>query len=416
MAFRDQDGANSLGDHPFSSISAPTNSSRYQDYTNYFPVNRPCNTTVPRAAGDCSSGGNVVSINKWEPLTTPQFKNGSGTPATKGFIVPHMCNVRPFALQFASQFRPQGPPIFGKATDSSRRTFEEQHLEVLRYSSTLGDREKLISQFWLPTPDLANPPNIFYRFTMNALVTKEANLEDSVKLLFLVSNSAFDAGIATWDAKRIYDSARPFTAVRCLKAGVQVEAWAGYYQGVQSIDGGAWMPYQDFTSVSPPHGEYVSGHSTFSSAAATALKLFFDSDTFVGPNSITFEEGDSFFEAKITDTSNPAYRAGFTDVPNSGFNSVGYVPARAVTLQWDTWSAAAVEAGMSRLYGGIHIQDSNLDGQLLGRRVSEVVFEKAKSLFDGKQDTNNDYSSNGCSSVSLFYILSSVLFAFVLLL
>ena len=94
MAFRDQDGANSLGDHPFSSISAPTNSSRYQDYTNYFPVNRPCNTTVPRAAGDCSSGGNVVSINKWEPLTTPQFKNGSGTPATKGFIVPHMCNVR----------------------------------------------------------------------------------------------------------------------------------------------------------------------------------------------------------------------------------------------------------------------------------------------------------------------------------
>ena len=400
MAFRNGDGANSLGDHPFSTIVAATNSSKYQDYTNYFPVNKPCNTTVPRLVGDCSAGGSLVSINKWEPLTTPEYKNGSGNPLTRSFAVPHMGNVIPFALVHGGQFRPQGPPVFGKPTDSSRRSFEEQHLEVLQYSSTLNDREKIITEFWLPTPAFGNPPNIFMRFAANALVTKKADLEDSIKLLFLVSNAGFDAGIACWDAKRTYDSARPFTGIRCLKAGVQVQAWGGYYQGVKTIDGGAWLPYQDTTFVTPPFSEYVSGHSTFSMAAATVLKKFFGSDTFIGPNSFTVEAGDSFFEPKITDASDPNYRAGFTDVPNRGFNTAGYVPASTVTLEWDNWSDAAEEAGMSRLYGGIHIHDGNADGLELGSKVGELVYEKAMSLFEGEEEDNSSNSPNSSNQSS----------------
>ena len=215
------------------------------------------------------------------------------------------------------------------------------------------------------------------------LSSTNANLQDSIKLQFALANAVFDAGIAAWDAKRFFDSSRPISAIRCLYAGQSVQAWAGPWRGVQTMDGGRWIPYQEANFVTPPFSEYVSGHSTFSTAAATVLTHFFGSPNWIGPNSVTVNEGESSFEPRITSVSDPRYIAGVTDVPNTGYNTVGYSPRAPVTLTWSTWSQAAEEAGISRIYGGIHIQDGNVDGQMLGSEVGEAVWTRSANLFAG---------------------------------
>src|SRR3990167_577588 len=383
LEFRDYDGANSLGNQDFT-VPAATGNRRYQDYTNFAPVNRPYNVLVTRVPADCAAGGSLININKWEPLTTPQFNNGSGA-VTRPYASPFTSQIIPFALSSADEYRPRGPPVRG-LTAPGRFTFEQQHTQVLTNSSVLDDTQKIIAEFWAPQPlAFGNPPNMFNLFAMNALIHTNADIEDSIKLQFAISNAVFDAGIAAWDAKRYFDSSRPITVIRCLFAGQNVQAWAGPYQGVKTVDGGSWKPYQETNFVTPPFSEYVSGHSTFSTAAAVVLANFFDSPNWLGPNSITVNAGESAFEPRVTDVNDPRYVAGVTDVANTGYNTVGYSPRAPVTLSWSTWFQAAQEAGISRIYGGIHIQDGNVDGQALGASVGEAVWDRASDLFAGKK-------------------------------
>ncbi|NEP81636.1 MAG: calcium-binding protein, partial [Okeania sp. SIO3B3] len=102
---------------------------------------------------------------------------------------------------------------------------------------------------------------------------------------------------------------------------------------------------------SPPFAEYVSGHSTFSAAAAEILQLFTGSDDFGA--SITFQAGESRFEPGVT-------------------------PEAPLTLEWETFSEAADEAGISRLYGGIHFEDGDLNGGELGQQVAESVWQETQ--------------------------------------
>jgi hypothetical protein len=61
----------------------------------------------------------------------------------------------------------------------------------------------------------------------------------------------------------------------------------------------------------------------------------------------------------------------------------GVVPAEAVELCWDTFSSAAEEAGVSRLYGGIHFRQGNEAGLDMGRSIGEQVWQTARRYFDG---------------------------------
>jgi len=397
----DNDGVNNHGSKPFTRPSS-NGKIAYEDYTNYAAVNPPMVTEEFVSQQFCDS----LNINKWQPLTTPTSRDGSGS-TTQEYASPHMGNVEPFAMPCPSSFRPQGPPVFGLDTQG-RRSFQDQHNELLDISGELGDLGKVITEFWLPTLEFGNPPAHNMFFCANALIHERRSLADSVKLFMAMGNSQFDAGIGAWDAKRYYDSSRPVTALRCMHTGEQVQAWAGPYQGVQTIDGGNWMPYQEIDFVSPPFSEYVSGHSTFAMAGAVILENFFGAK-WVGPNSVTINEGESFFEPRRTDPSDPLYIEGVTDRANQGPNTVGYVPANSVTLSWDTWREGAEESGYSRLYAGVHIEDGNEDGLALGEKVGDVVWEKAESLWNGQRPGD-------CSSDYVFSSPATTLFASVPLL
>ena len=164
-----------------------------------------------------------------------------------------------------------------------------------------------------------------------------------------------DASIACWECKRRFDALRPITAVHELFRGQTIKAWGGPGKGTIEMDGTDWMPYQKSDFVTPPFAEYVSGHSTMSRAAAFILKSFTGDDRFQG--CYIFKKGSSLIEPGIT-------------------------PAQDIKLDWPKFSDAAAEAGLSRLYGGIHFKLSNESGQKLGDAVGGLSWEKALFYFN----------------------------------
>lgn len=132
-----------------------------------------------------------------------------------------------------------------------------------------------------------------------------------------------DAGIAVWDAKYFYDYWRPVTAIRLadLDGNSATEADA------------TWTPLL----VTPPFPSYTSGHSGFSAAAAEVLSAFFGSNR-----------------------------------PFSG-TSDGLVGA---SRTWTSFRAAAEEAGMSRIYGGIHFSFDNTQSLEMGKQIGQTVLKR----------------------------------------
>ena len=227
---------------------------------------------------------------------------------------------------------------------------------MIAISAGLTDQQKMIAEYWLDGPNSEQPPGHWALFAQYVSQRDHHTLDDDVKMFFVLSNAIFDAGIAAWDAKREYDSVRPITAITFLFRGKTIRAWGGPGKGTVEMDGLQWIPYQPRTFPTPPFPDYVSGHSTYSAAAARILELWTGSDRF--GDSVTLPAGSSKIERGIT-------------------------PAHPVTLSWETFTDAANEAGMSRRYGGIHFRAADLAGRLLGRMVAFEAWKKAQSYFDG---------------------------------
>jgi hypothetical protein len=319
LAYRAGDGANQVGG--------------YADTTGYQPVNTP---------------DEVLDLDRWQPLRLP-----SGTVQT--WATPHWYRVTPFALRSAAQFRPDGPVAHVDERGRPNRAYLRQAREVLRDSRRLDDRSKSIAAYWWDGPSTELPPGHWCLLARYVSRRDRHSVDQDAKMFFALTGALLDASIAAWDAKRAYDSVRPITAIRELYRDRTVLAWGGPGRGTRSIRGGDWLPYQPPAVVTPPFAEYVSGHSTFSAAAAEVLASFTGGQRF--GFSVTIPAGSSMIEPDV--------------------------PARPVTLSFRTFADAADQAGRSRRYGGIHFRDGDLDGRELGRRVGATAWAKARGYFDG---------------------------------
>jgi membrane-associated phospholipid phosphatase len=333
LEYRHHDKANQLGDL----ATGP-----YSDWTGYASVNTP--SAVPGKAAPTDS-------NHWQPLT---YVDLTGNLVTQKFMGAQWSQVTPFALAEAGELRKlvqlSGPARYGS------EEYQRQAEELVTLSAGLTDKEKMISEYWSDGPNSEQPPGHWCLFAQFVSARDHHNLDDDAKMFFALTNGIFDAGIAAWDAKREYDSVRPVTAVSVLFRGKTIRAWGGPGKETVEMDGGQWIPYQPPTFPTPPFPEYVSGHSTYSAAAARILNLWTGSDRF----------GDSFI-----------LPAGSSKV------EPGITPARAIQLRWETFTGAAVEAGLSRRYGGIHFKDADVAGRLLGNLAALGAWTKAQSFFDG---------------------------------
>lgn len=325
LAFRHSDNSNQSG--------------LYADTTGYAPVNRPMSVLLPADPDAIDFPG------RWQPLS---YLNSDHELKTPKFICPHWQHVKPFALTSGDQCRPPTAP-----QPPLSQGFLDQARHVIDIQARLTPEQKVIAEYWADGPNSELPPGHWTEFAAFVVERDNLDVNQSVKLFFALSNAVFDASIATWDAKVAFDYVRPVTAIRHMFRGKRILAWGGAGKGTQEITGEFWKPFQ-VPTFPTPFAEFTSGHSGFSMAAATILKTFTNSDTF------------GFYYSQ--------------DVP---LKADPTEPVTDIVLHWPTFTAAAREAGESRLYGGIHFYEGNVVGLDLGEKVGNGAYAKAKDLWSG---------------------------------
>jgi membrane-associated phospholipid phosphatase len=248
---------------------------------------------------------------KWRP-DLPTF----GTA-----LLPQWGNVTPFGLTTGSQFRPGGVPDL-TSTEYAQAFNETKAYGAINSTVRTADQTQ-IARFWSDGAGTYTPPGHWNEIAATAASLSGRSILDNARVFAVLNIALADAAIAAWDAKYTYNTWRPITAIR--QADIDGNA-------ATSADT-TWLPLIN----TPPFPEYVSGHSTFSAAAATVLGRFY---------------GTNF-----------SFNSGSKGLPD-------------VTRSFTGFDAAAVEAGQSRIYGGIHFQFGNQDGLTLGRNIGSYVFDR----------------------------------------
>lgn len=221
-------------------------------------------------------------------------------------LLPDWGKVRTFAMPDGGACPIKGPPAFSEEKDSP---FYKEALEVYDTVKNLTPEQRAIARFWSDDPMLSpTPPGHWVSIAMQVAKQRNMPVEERADMLMRVSVAVADGFIACWRTKYEVDLLRPVTYIKRL------------------ID-----PKWNSVLITPPFPEYPSGHSTQSGAAATALTAL------LGEN-VSFEDSTHLRDG---------------------------IPARSFKSFWD----AANEAGISRLYGGIHYRAAIVDGLEQGRCV-----------------------------------------------
>lgn len=264
------------------------------------------------------AGDGATNVVPYTPGTAPGEWRPT-LPANAPALLPGWGLVRPFTMVSGDQFRPQPPPALNTAAYSYEFETVKQYGAANSTVRTANQTE--VAQFWADGGGTATPPGHWNVIAQDVATARGTTLAESARLFALLNFAAADSAIACWDAKYAYNLWRPITAVREADTDGNPE----------TAGDPAWTPLV----ATPPFPEYSSGHSTFSRSAATVLAGFF------GTDAIAF-----------TTTSD-----GLT----------------GVTRSYAGFSAAADEAGISRIFGGIHWPSANLHAQACGLQIGQQV-------------------------------------------
>jgi hypothetical protein len=335
--YRHNDGSNQLGNDPQGTAGV-----RYSDTTGYTPAN---------------DWNKVNNRWRWQPLCVPTPPPGATTcsGSVQKATTPQWGKVLTFSPTPVTSYRVTGPP---KNPDGSYAT--NDIATALADTSNLTDVEKAKAEYWADGPLSEFPPGHTALFAQAISRKKGNSLDSDAKLFFMVGNAMMDASIASWYLKFRYDFVRPITGIREQYKGQMINSWLGANAdqtvngGYGTVPGEQWIPFQAPNVVTPPFPEYVSGHSTFTSAGAQILAMF-NGDTFGA--TVTIPAGSSKF------TNN--------------------TPATTVTLSFPTFTEAATDAGMSRRWGGIHFQTGDYHGRTVGKQVANGVYSQAMNYIRG---------------------------------
>jgi len=340
LEYRRHDGSNQFGDAPGS------DGTPYSDYTGYEPQN---------------TWDSVRKPDRWQPIP---FSDGQSGQVVLGFLTPHWYKVKAFALESSAQFRPPPVPLVGSPE------LKADVDEVVSLADNLTLEQKGLVEFMRDGPRSTGQSGHWLQFAQDVSRRDRYSLDQDVKLFFTIGNTAMDAFIAAWEAKRYYDSSRPWTLVRYYYAGKELDGYLGPCKGFGTIASNKWHPYSPATFVTPPFPGYPSGHSAVSGASSKILELFTGSDRF---GAYAKHTAGIYTESGCTAGQMQA-RDGRTD---------STATTADVVLMLPTFSKTADMAGLSRVLGGYHIQSDNLGGLNLGRSLAIYTWPKYKSYFDG---------------------------------
>lgn len=243
-------------------------------------------------------------------------------------LEPHWCEIRPMILDSASQIKCPAPPKFNIKDKQSQ--FYKNTIEVKNIVDSLTKEQKHIADFWDDNPFKLNvvghvsyatkkfsPAGHWMNIVGIATQNKNDDFDETVSIYTEASIALFDGFISCWEVKFKTNYIRPETVI------------------TKFIDEN-WRPYIQ----TPPFPEYTSGHAVISAATAEVLTAL------IGDN------------IALKDTSETEF-----GIPERSFKS---------------FRLAAKEAGMSRVYGGIHYVNSCNVGSIQGQKVGKLVVDRLK--------------------------------------
>jgi hypothetical protein len=345
--------------------------------------------------------------NRWTPIRIPNggYRDASGWARVdnddpSSFVVmanltPHWGAVTPFALSRGNEFRPPAPPRYGdnslytNSEGISRPSNDEamrQLQEVVDYSASIGDREKVIARYWAQEfTGSMTPPGHLNMLVYGICQRDEHTLDDDVKVFLAMNAALFDSGIAAWECKRFYNNNRPITAVRHFFGDQSLSAWNGAGRDHETVLGQDWLPFMPDNFTSPPFPDYVSGHATFTAAFAQVLTQFTGSEQMYDGVTRT-RAAISFSTSTMNWTGAPVgdMLGEFACPPGQSDVEPGMSPTQPVILRWSSFFDAAEESGISRLYMGIHFREASLRGQELGVKVAQKTMARCQQYWTGQ--------------------------------
>lgn len=284
-----------------------------------------------------------------------------------------------------------------------------------------GDFFRVIAEYWADGPASETPPGHWFTILNGVTDDPQLErriggqgpqldpLEWDVKAYLAMGGAMHDAAIAAWSVKGFHDSIRPVAAIRYmaemgqssdpqddsyhvhglpLQEGlvelitsqtistyhahladhvgeVAVLSWRGHVHDPETETAGVgwilakeWWPYQQPDFVTPPFAGYVSGHSTFSRAAAHLLTLL---------------TGDEFFPGGL----------GEYCVQANDYLTFELGPSEDLCLQWARYYDAADQSSISRIHGGIHPDFDDFPGRFMGHAVGLRAWVRAQRHFLG---------------------------------
>jgi hypothetical protein len=328
------------------------------------------NVQIP--SSDLPNGSNLINPN--EVIDFSQYSEPlKWTPInTNTYLTPQWGNIRGFLSNsvvdeyntFVDRFLAQV-------------NFEDEVKNTFDVSLHLDDKQKCIAEFWAGGKNTITPPGFWNLFLIAYFQKYFTNNYKKQAQSFMILNTAlFQTSIIVWGIKRTNFQARPIQTIRYYFPNQTID----YYFG-NGISSSLWKPYQPDDFVTPPFPDFISGHSTFSSVGATILSKL------IGNNLVNLDLSiDHSFAPYLSSVfSNPLNVENelklhcFTIFPQtSSVNTPLPYPTKAVQMVYNSWDDMAIEAGVSRIYGGIHYESSNYSGYLVGNKIAKNIME----LFD----------------------------------
>ncbi|HWR94964.1 MAG TPA: T9SS type A sorting domain-containing protein, partial [Flavobacterium sp.] len=294
-----------------------------------------------------------------------------------------------------------------------------------------GDYTRVLAEFWADGPESETPPGHWFtilnyvsdhpQFTkkFNGQGEELSTLEWNVKTYFILAGAVHDAAVTAWGIKGWADYIRPISAIRFMAelgqstdenlpnyhvggiklepdfielveendplsgenlenvGKIKVKAWIGHdaIQNAETDVAGAgwilaenWWPYQRPSFVTPPFAGFISGHSTFSRAAAEVMTLI---------------TGDEYFPGGMSEFKAPA----------NEFLAFEKGPSQDITLQWATYRDASDQCSLSRIWGGIHPPADDIPGRIIGHKIGKDAYNFALPYFDSSVLSNITFQS-----------------------
>ncbi|CAF3447660.1 unnamed protein product [Rotaria socialis] len=353
----------------------------YADKTNFRTINPPCRFDNRSTVAICRNFTHTyTTIWNYGEIVKTDFIDSPRTP-----VFPQAQQARPFSLGRLYDYL--APPFFEAPAfeNGTMMNLTDQFLHLIDVQKDLGadhDKPKLIAEYWADGPKTTGTPGHWQSISLNIIRRLCYDNDDALKLLFAVSAATYDAGLAAWQNKRLYNSVRPATFIptEYIDESFQHQ-FVGMYCNFEDIIGWQWSPYQEDHVITPQFQEYISGHSTFSRAASFVLEKITGSPNVPGNLSVTIKAGKSLFQPQCNKSNTACYRSCRVDSSLDSENN--YIPKVDVTLgPWKTYRDIANEASISRIYGGIHVASGDIQGRMVGQKVGEAVWAKVSDLFN----------------------------------